>query len=544
MKDRRREAFSYSYIGFTFLQLGFFEQAVKYLPPAVNTLDSAGEWIQASFTASNAASSYTSLGRLDSADLFNARSLQLWERGSRADKRWYALRTLIFDRIATTFEAKGDIENAKLFFHQSLYHSTQDKIIFNIPRAKKNLARIFMLEHNDDSARYYATQVTSGGQVGAIIPFVFESALILDTIYRRKGITDSVLYYQTMAMDLQDSLLGPKKFKQLQQFLSAEQERHQQEEIENKETQATQRLIILSGALLTLLTVVFILRRGNKTKQQLNAKLQDKNLTLEHTLDRLKSTQSQLIQAEKMASLGELTAGIAHEIQNPLNFVNNFSELNKELITEMQDETDEVEKKQLALTISENLDKVIVHGRRADAIVKSMLQHSKASSGHKELRDLNLLCEEYLGLAYHGMRAKENQFNASMIKDFDASVGMVEVYPQDISRVLLNLLNNAFYAIHEKSVQGSADYRPKVSMITKRISSAAVTITIADNGTGIPEEIRQKIFQPFFTTKPTGEGTGLGLSLSYDVIVKGHGGDITVTSQEGMGTAFVITLPG
>ena len=262
------------------------------------------------------------------------------------------------------------------------------------------------------------------------------------------------------------------------------------------------------------------------------------------TLDNLKATQHQLIQSEKMASLGELTAGIAHEIQNPLNFVNNFSDVNAELIDEARQEMDKgnvSEAKKILNDIKENEQKINHHGNRADAIVKGMLQHSRNSSGVKEPTDINALADEYLRLAYHGLRAKNNSFNAITKTDYDNSISKINIIPQDIGRVILNLINNAFYAVDEKKKQNQNGYEPIVSVNTKK-NNGKVEISVKDNGNGIPQKVLDKIFQPFFTTKPTGQGTGLGLSLSYD-IVKAHGGELKVETKEGEGSVFVITLP-
>jgi len=265
---------------------------------------------------------------------------------------------------------------------------------------------------------------------------------------------------------------------------------------------------------------------------------------LEKTLSDLKTTQTQLIQSAKMASLGELTAGIAHEIQNPLNFVNNFSEVSKEMMEEMKEEIEKGdidEVRLIATDIEQNLEKIIHHGKRADAIVKGMLEHSRKSSGHKELTDVNALADEYLGLAYHGMRAKDKTFSAAMNTDFDKGVGKINIIAQDIGRVLLNLFNNAFYAVTEKAKTAGVGYQPTVTINTKR-KDDKVIITVSDNGKGIPQNITDKIFQPFFTTKPTGQGTGLGLSLSYDIIMA-HEGEIRVETKEGERTEFIVSLP-
>ena len=285
------------------------------------------------------------------------------------------------------------------------------------------------------------------------------------------------------------------------------------------------------------LIIAFILYRNNRQKQKTNK-------VLENTLSNLRSTQAQLIQSEKMASLGELTAGIAHEIQNPLNFVNNFSEVNEELIKELNTEAEKgnlEEVKAIAKDIEFNSEKINHHGKRADAIVKGMLQHSRTSSGQKEPTDINVLADEYLRLAYHGLRAKEKSFNATMKTDLDETIGKLNVVPQEIGRVILNLITNAFYAVSEKKKHAGDDYEPTVTVSTKKINGN-VEVIVKDNGNGIPSKILDKIFQQFFTTKPTGQGTGLGLSLSYD-IVKAHGGELNVKTKEGEGTVFVIHLP-
>jgi two-component system NtrC family sensor kinase len=265
---------------------------------------------------------------------------------------------------------------------------------------------------------------------------------------------------------------------------------------------------------------------------------------LELTLEELRATQSQLIQSEKMASLGELTAGIAHEIQNPLNFVNNFSEINTELIVEMEEEInkgDLEEAKKIARDILENQQKINQHGKRADSIVKGMLQHSRSSSGIKEPTDINKLADEFLRLAYHGLRAKDKSFNASLKTDFDSKLGKISVVSEEIGRVILNLVNNAFYAVSERKRLKMEGYEPFVSIVTRLVDDH-VEIQVSDNGNGIPQKVMDKIFQPFFTTKPAGQGTGLGLSLSYDII-KVHGGELRVETKEGEGTEFTIVLP-
>ena len=328
--------------------------------------------------------------------------------------------------------------------------------------------------------------------------------------------------------------------------------------------------------LIWLFTFIFIARSQKKTlekervlrEEEAKAKrlIEAQNMQLEHlvaertaaltnqaeelrtTLTELRQTQAQLVQSEKMASLGELTAGIAHEIQNPLNFVNNFAEVSAELLTELEEEQQKPDRDldleaELLADLKQNLVKISQHGGRAASIVRGMLEHSRTSSGERTITDLNQLADEYLRLAYHGLRAKDKSFNATLKPDFDTTLPPTEVIAQDLGRVLLNLLNNAFYAVRQRQQRGGeAGYAPTVGISTRRVGERA-EIRVRDNGAGIPEAVREKIFQPFFTTKPTGEGTGLGLSLSYDIITQGHGGTLAVTSQEGSFTEFVISLP-
>ncbi|AXE21717.1 two-component sensor histidine kinase [Runella rosea] len=293
--------------------------------------------------------------------------------------------------------------------------------------------------------------------------------------------------------------------------------------------------------------------------ETLERQVAERTTELKASIEHLKTTQDQLIQSEKLASLGELTAGIAHEIQNPLNFVNNFSEVSIELLKELNEikeektakgegpKDDELETELLG-DIEQNLQKINHHGKRASSIVKGMLEHSRTGSGKKEPIDINTLADEYLRLAYHGLRAKDKCFNADFSLEATENLPKINVVAQDISRVLLNLINNAFYAVQQKKgTDLSSNYQPAVVVSTQYITDKNgvdwVEIRVKDNGTGIPEEVQDKIFQPFFTTKPTGQGTGLGLSLAYDIVTKGHGGTLDVESYQGEGTEFIVKLP-
>ena len=310
------------------------------------------------------------------------------------------------------------------------------------------------------------------------------------------------------------------------------------------EQQYKTQILYISIAILLLVSLIGMLQSRKKIRKK-QQELEKSKEELQLSLESLHATQAQLIHSEKMVSLGELTAGIAHEIQNPLNFVKNFSEVNAELIGELKDEIEKgdlEEIKAIATDIAENEGKIIHHGKRADAIVKGMLQHSRSNAGEKEPTDLNELADEYLRLAYHGLRAKDKSFNANFKTELDETLPKVNVVPQDIGRVLLNLINNAFHAVSSKaSVSEDRDYKSLVMVSTRKLDGK-IEIRVKDNGNGIPDNIKEKIFQPFFTTKPTGEGTGLGLSLSFDIITKGHGGELKVETKPGDGTTFIILI--
>jgi len=386
---------------------------------------------------------------------------------------------------------------------------------------------------NSDSATYYAKQAFVLSRETSTMAKLSIASELLAKLFVSVNKPDSAFKYFEQGIAARDSL-----YQIARQNLSFNEQLNQQE-LANEQQKAKNRIRMNSffGALGTFLMILFFLWRNNKHKQKAKTKI-------EKAYTELKTTQAQLIQSEKMASLGELTAGIAHEIQNPLNFVNNFSEVNTELIGEMKTELkagNDEEAIAIANNIAENEQKINHHGKRADAIVKGMLQHSRSSNGQKEPTDINALADEYLRLAYHGLRAKDKAFNAKFETDFDTNIGKINIIRQDIGRVILNLITNAFYAVSEKKKQASDGYEPVVSVSTKKIDDK-VFVSVKDNGNGIPQKVVDRIFQPFFTTKPTGQGTGLGLSLSYD-IVKAHGGELKVETKEGKGTEFIIWLP-
>lgn len=383
---------------------------------------------------------------------------------------------------------------------------------------------------------------------------------LLQACYNKAGNLDSAYYYLRMSDSLGAVIESRGSLNEIQQTKFEQQLSQKEKEASRALQSQKNRNKITTYIFLTALVFIFLIAiiqwRNNKVRKKANSLLQEQKDKIETTLSELKAAQSQLIQSEKMASLGELTAGVAHEIQNPLNFVNNFSEINNELIEEVKREMENVKNEtvtELLNDIFSNNEKIAMHGKRADSIVKGMLQHSGKSSGVKEPTDINALCHEYLRLAYHGFRAKDKNFNAKTETDFDKSlnagaegIGKISIVPQDIGRVILNLIGNAFYAVDEKKKQNPEGYEPTVLISTKKINDKLidyrVEIRVADNGNGIPQKVLGKIFQPFFTTKPTGKGTGLGLSLAYDII-KAHGGELKVETKEGEGSEFIIQLP-
>jgi two-component system, NtrC family, sensor kinase len=453
--------------------------------------------------------------------------------------------------IGDIYTKSGRLQLGMNFYRSSISYADTVKDNLSISNAYLGIAQVFKKESKQDSCLYYSKKSLALAQSGKFRLQVLNASNFLTDYYKEKQVFDSAFVYQQLSINAKDSLFGLQKIMEFQNISFSEQMR--QQEIKDAELSYRNKLsiYILFGAVATFLFIAIILWHNNRQKQKANtllnkqkAEIEFQKTKAETAFEELQLTQAQLIQSEKMASLGELTAGIAHEIQNPLNFVNNFSEVNSELISELEQEADKGnldEVKAIAKDIKENEGKINHHGKRADAIVKGMLQHSRSSTGQKELTNINILADEYLRLSYHGIRAKDKSFNATMNTDFDTTIEKINIIPQDIGRVLLNLYNNAFYAVTEKNKKEIPDYDPTVSVSTKKLNSK-IAISVKDNGSGIPQNVIDKIFQPFFTTKPTGQGTGLGLSLSYD-IVKAHRGEIKVTTKENEGSEFLIELP-
>ncbi len=446
----------------------------------------------------------------------------------------YSLSLFNFQKALAIVEKKSMIETAgilhsigKLYFDEGNFPKALENCLRSLDLAKQNKATEIIKDATLTLSQIYASMKEYKKAYDYHLQYIVAKDSILNEDLNQK------LAAVKQSFEIKD--------RQTQIDLLNSDKQLQQSEL-NRQKQ--QRYALIIGIFLFLLVAV-VLARSNRHKQKTNYLITKQKQQVETTLSELKSTQAQLIQSEKMASLGELTAGIAHEIQNPLNFVNNFSEVSNELINEMNEELkkgDIEEARAISKDIKQNLEKINHHGKRADSIVKGMLQHSRTSTGQKEPIDINALCDEYLRLGYHGFRtSKGKDFNVTIQTDFDKSVNEVNIIRQDIGRVLLNLYNNAFYAVNEKKQQQAEGYRPKILVSTKKMPGK-VEIKIKDNGNGIPQKVLGKIYQPFFTTKPTGQGTGLGLSLSYDIIAA-HGGAITAETKENEGAEFKITLP-
>ena len=530
------------------------EQEIFHYKEAARIADEIDNKDWSQIANQNLGETYLRLGQLDSALFFAKKSESLFLKAGSA-KNIYGWELVALGDVY--FQMKN-LPLAKKYYNESVKISKDIENTASLTWGYFMLTSYFLSTKDKDSSLYYSYKtieslrslgfgyLEENKNMGTAYENLYRSFQLADK-------SDSANKYLELALVTKDSLYK-KRIKNLAEFQNLtfnKQLRFQNEKNEKIVYQNKVRIYGLLSGIIIFMLIAFLLFANNRNRRKANElllkqkeEIELQKYNVERTLVELKATQSQLIQSEKMASLGELTAGIAHEIQNPLNFVNNFSEVSNELIDEMKEELNKGEideAKFIADDIKQNLEKINHHGKRADAIVKGMLQHSQSSTGKKEPTNINGLADEYLRLAYHGLRAKDKDFNPDLKTDFDESIGSINIIPQDIGRVLLNLYNNAFYAVNEKSKQNITAYEPSIEVITKKDGNK-VLVNVKDNGNGIPQKIVDKIFQPFFTTKPTGSGTGLGLSLSYD-IVKAHGGEIKVESKEGEGSEFIIILP-
>lgn len=481
----------------------------------------------------NLARSYYTNNTFDSVLIYSDSAIAAATRAN-----YFKYTSQVYNTLGLMMQRRGQLKEAEELFRKGIDTAKKYQNLASENINAWALCRLLIEENRTDEALPLAMEnLATFNRLGALSTRWLNIGSMYENIYlcyEINGNKDSTLKYETLTLKAKDSI-NTARLRSISEFQNQsldEQLRLKNIEKEKILYQNRIRNLALFGGLTFISAIAFILYRNNRQKQKANQ-------LLEQTLTELKDTQSQLIHAEKMASLGELTAGIAHEIQNPLNFVNNFSDLNLELLDELKTAQDPATKEQLISDLEKNIEKVLHHGKRADTIVKGMLSHSRKNSGKRTPTNINALCDEYIKIAYHSLGARGDNSKISIQQHYEHHLPKLNMVPQDIGRVILNLINNAYYAVLERSAEPS--FEPKVTVSSFQRDNK-VHLVVEDNGKGIPESIKEKIFQPFFTTKPTGEGTGLGLSLSYDVI-KAHKGSIAVESEEGKGTKFTVILP-
>jgi two-component system NtrC family sensor kinase len=559
-RDKNKKAYSYrlNLLGYSNLAMGHLmgitgnkEEQIRRYKNALKIGGQVADNVLISYSNTNLGNIYLQANKLDSALIYEKKALSVADPVNNAD------RGLVENYIGNIYQKKGNNSLALQYYKKATNSALKQNELTALTKIYNDLSDYFITLKEADSALYYAKKEFEAFRAIGTKAFGTPYRDLYKS-YELAHQTDSAYKYLVLTLTAKDS--SAKKtavnLAAFQKLSFNEQLRAQQLEKEQEEIKARTRIDVLVAAIAVFMLLAFIFFRNNRQKQKANYLLGEQKEEIEaqrdnlgHTLRELKATQTQLVQREKMASLGELTAGIAHEIQNPLNFVNNFSEVNKEMLEELKAESIKPKAERdgqleidLINDLIENESKINHHGKRADFIVKGMLEHSRTRKGEKQLTNINVLADEFFKLSYQGLRAKDKNFNASLLTQFDPDLPQMNVSQQDIGRVLLNIFNNAFYAVNQKAKTAGRDYKPEVT-ITTSSENGLMRIKVKDNGNGIPDAIKDKIMQPFFTTKPTGEGTGLGLSLSYDIVVKGHGGSISVETKEGEFTEFVVTLP-
>ena len=530
--------------------INYLRKAQVLLPRATAVTPEMPQYVYINFCES-----FLGLGNSDSA----LKYIQLADAELQKVKNEQAYVNALFD-FGQVYDQLGELRLAESYFKRSIALADSMQDLYNFTEATRYYS-LFLKKHKRyaDVRRYALQSMVAAQNSGNNLGIINAATILYDT-YAQLNRTDSAFHYLALKDRYRDTVFNEEQLSRVQQITFNEQIRAQEAEAEKVRFQNKIRFYSLLTAILVLLVVGLLLWRNIRYKQKAfrllelqKEKTDFQKARVEKAYAELKSAQAQLIQREKMASLGELTAGIAHEIQNPLNFINNFSDVSCELAEEAEHEIERSETAKAVTTLKDlrqNLQKIHQHGKRADTIIKNMLQHSRTMRAELEPVDINALIEEYLRLSFHGMRAKDKTFHAVLETHFDSTVGSIMANPQDLGRVLLNLFTNAFHSVHEKKKNVDGDYQPTVTVCTKYIVPAhpaeekgLLEIHVRDNGTGIPRTILDKIYQPFFTTKSPGQGTGLGLSLSYDIITKGHKGELKVETKEGEYAEFIIQLP-
>jgi two-component system NtrC family sensor kinase len=523
-------------IGIIYVYLRDKRQGLAYYFRALKIAEQLHDEHRTVIELSNIGLAYDLFGQNDSSQIFQERAYAL-------ARRLHTPTNYILYGLGNVARKSGQVAQARTFYRQSIAESKKVHHLRSLNFAYVGLAQLYQQVGQADSSIYYARLGCQAAQTNGFLRGVLNASTLLTQDFRQRGRPDSALKYQSLMLVMKDTLFGQEKVMRLQSLNYREQQRTQEVAASQAALRARYRTAGLVGLLVGLLVLAIILARHGR-QQRLARE------ALEQSLAELKTAQDQLVQREKMAFLGELTAGIAHELQNPLNFVKNFAEVSTELVDEINSNPhnparDTTLEREILDGLKQNLQQISQHGQRATSIIKGMLEHSRTGTSQRLPTDLNALIEESLRLAYQGLRTKEKNFTAELITQLDPALPPVSVVPQDLSRVLINLFTNAFHAVQQRQRQhagAAAGYQPALT-VSSRVAAGQVEISIRDNGTGMSEKVKAKVFQPFFTTKPVGEGTGLGLSMSHEIVTKGHGGTLAVQSREGEGTEFIIGLP-
>ncbi|WP_210514186.1 ATP-binding protein [Hymenobacter terricola] len=546
-------------IGSVYVQLGNYQDAVKVLLPALRSAEASGDKHALATALNLLGNAYQQLHD-------RPRAVGYFNRSMRLNRQLNDVISALIDEInlSILYVEEGRLREALFHASRARAEAISNKDAYNLPPAELAMARVYLLQGRTDSAMALARHAFALSQSSRSNESLRNGSDILAQAFAQRGDFANAYHYQRLWVAYKDSVTGEETQKKTSALrygyeLDKKQsqiillKQRQQLQAQQAARQHQKMLGLLAGVLgLVLLAAllarnVFLKQRANRTLNVKNAQIAHHRDQLDSTLTKLKATQSQLVQSEKMVALAALTAGVAHEIQNPLNFVNNFSEVSLELVTELEEERqqparDEKLENELFGDLKKNLHKIHQHGSRAGDIVKGMLEHAHADTGQRQPVDLNAMAQDYLRLAYHGLQSKHQNVSVARTFKLDPDLGPLQLVPQEIGRVLLNLFTNAFYAVQHKMAALGPAYAPEVQVSTRR-QGGDVELRVRDNGTGIPAMVVDKIFEPFFTTKPTGEGTGLGLWLSYDIITKGYGGKLSVHTQEGEYTEFVVRIP-
>ena len=531
--DRALEAQNLRSIGIIYVYLRDKRQGLAYYFRALKIGEQLRDERRIVIELSNIGLAYDLFNQLDSARLYQERAYAL-------ARRLHTPTNYILYGLGNVARKQGQLVQARRFYQASIAESKVVHHLRSSNFAYVGLATLYQQTGQSDSSIYYARLGCQAAQVNGFLRGVLNASTLLTQDFKARGLADSALKYQSLMLVMKDTLFGQEKVMHLQSLNYREQQRAQTAAASHAALRARYRTYALLAGLVGLLALALL--QGRHARQQRRARE-----ALEQSLAELKMAQDQLVQREKMAFLGELTAGIAHELQNPLNFMKNFAEVSTDLVDDINGKRPGPARvagleAEILAGLKQNLQQISQHGQRATSIIKDMLAHSRTGTSQRQPTDLNALAEESLRLAYQGLVAKDKNFEAHLVTSLAAGLPAVAAVPQDLGRVLINLFTNAFHAVQERRQARSAAYQPEVHVTTRAVP-AGVEIRIRDNGTGIPEAVRQKIFQPFFTTKALGEGTGLGLSLSFDIVTTGHGGTVVAESEEGVGTEFVVTLP-